>query len=215
MSDAWAAHYATAQGLRRWPSEELVRATARRGGDLGDVLEVGCGNGGNLWFLAEHASRVVGLDASQAALALARGYMAVRGCSDRVELLPADVTERLPFRDGCFGTVVDSMTSQHVPWASHPVVYREYRRVLRPSGAVLLYHLNAGCVTATGRGKPGYDVATLALFPTAGLTCLPDEGELCDALRAAAFDVSELRTLALTYDDGQVASYSSITAVAR
>jgi len=60
------------------PQPEVVRLL--EDGDLvGEVLDVGCGTGENALFLASRGRRVVGVDASAAALDLARGKALARG----------------------------------------------------------------------------------------------------------------------------------------
>lgn len=139
--DTWRAHYATAAGFRRWPSEALVRAVGDR--RFSTVVEAGCGNGANLWFLAEHADRVIGVDFSDEALAAASVYIEERGCAAQVELHHSDV-QALPLGEGSADALVDSMVSQHLDPEEHLAAYREYRRVLRKGGWLWVYHLAAG-----------------------------------------------------------------------
>src|SRR6185295_2989918 len=96
----------------------------------------------------------------------------------------------LPFPDGSFDLVVDCMTSQHLPWRAHKFAFMEYRRVLRPSGQVFLYHLDArtDCNMAQING---WDITGLALFPTAPLTCLPQSSTLALVLEQSGFGAIE------------------------
>ena len=65
-------------------------------------LEMGCGAGPNLIWLAQKGSRVSGVDISPTALALARENLKRAGCEDRVvELVEASVID-VPFRDASF-----------------------------------------------------------------------------------------------------------------
>lgn len=216
----WAAHYATPEGLRYWPCEELVRAVARRRRvdgveNLGDVLEVGCGNGANLWFLSEHADRVVGLDVSVPALELAGGYMRARNPKRVVDLKHGDLAAT-GYENQSFDTVVDCMASQHLPWDAHANIYREYRRVLRPGGWLFLYHLDSATETTHEwvRGSLGCDATKLGLFPTVDLVCLLDRTVLRDVVVAAGFKMPNVNGLARQYDNGDVASYAVIDAEA-
>jgi SAM-dependent methyltransferase len=204
-SAVWAGHYATPAGLRWWPCEELVRALARRPAPGARVLEVGCGNGANLWCLAEHFAAVTGLEASGAALRVARGYVARRAPGAPVALVLGDA-RRLPFAEATFDAVVDVMTSQHLPWADHDAAYAGYARVLRPGGWLFLYHLTRG-TSGSGRAP---DVARLALFPAAGLTCLPSVTALETAVLRAGLGLREGRSreLARRYPDGMTAHYA-------
>lgn len=206
-------------GRRLWPVEAVVRAVSRwRGEDgrLGRVLEVGCGIGNNLWFLSEHAADVVGVDADPGVLKTARAYL-----SSRIPLL--SMMPRLYHTDardlrlaqGPFHAVIDSMTSQHLPWADHPLAYAEYRRVLRPGGRLLVYHLDAHTGWRSEYSDDSYDVDQCPLFPSAGLVCLPDWLELQDVIEAAGFSVTAHERIVRIYDNENQASYSAIEAVAR
>lgn len=222
QTDTWASHYATPGGSRWWPCEELVRAAGGR--ELGDVLEVGCGNGANLWYLASRTGgAVVGLDGCQQALDMAAGYARDRGCGAEardsrpgrrvwntgVRLLRGDIA-RLPFADASFDSLVDCMVSQHVRWADHSALYREYRRVLRPGGWLFLYHLSS---RTTGAAWPTVDYARLALFPAAGLVCLPGGGALAATVGEAGF-APRLSGMQREYPNGDVAHYAVVTATA-
>ena len=109
--------------LRAEVFELLVRA-----GDLGGrrVLDVGCGTGTLVTWLAEHAAaRVWGVDLSPEMLAVAR------------EKVPAGVglkegrAEALPFKDGWFERVVMMLVLHHVDRA---VALAEIHRVLDEEG---------------------------------------------------------------------------------
>lgn len=210
QTEQWSAHYALPSGRRYWPCEELVRAVAGR--DLGDVLEVGCGNGANLWYLAEHSTRAVGVDFCAEALDEARSYTHSRGRA--VELIQGDIT-RLPFPDGTFDSLVDCMVSQHVPYAAHLPLYKEYARVLRPGGWLFLYHLTnrttGGRLTAAIHPEHA-DTPKVPLFPAAGFTCLSTVGALEIAIMGAGFCRTSRSGLQREYPAGNVAHYAVITA---
>jgi SAM-dependent methyltransferase len=204
-STVWREHYATGvRGARWWPCEELVRAVSRRQqrAPLGDVVEVGCGNGANLWFLAEVADRVTGIDLDAGALEMARRHMRRRGVE--ASLGHCDLRDGLPFPDASVDAVVDVMTSQHVPWGAHAGLLAEYRRVLRSGGWLFLYHLGAGTTTRGSRmvGDPFTWDRLPALFPEAGLVSLPPAWALREALTGAGFSVVDARQQMRLYPGG-------------
>lgn len=215
-SDLWDRTYETPAGARWWPNEELVRTVGNRA-DVGPVLEVGCGNGANLWFLAEHAKDVTGIDISSAALRMCERYVCdSRGCGGvRVDFGSA---LELPYADGRFQMVVDSMMSQHLSWEDHAVAYRGYRRVLEPGGTLFLYHLDSrteGQSAPCPSGGSCWDRTDLELFPTVGLTCLPDRYALAYLLANCGFacDIGAgVRWVARGAARGLTASYAVIEA---
>jgi SAM-dependent methyltransferase len=221
VSDTWDSTYLRDNGYRYWPSEDLVRSVSARP-KASRVLEVGCGNGANLWYLIEHASEVCGLDASPVALAAADRYTRRRlGVEDTgvpipVQLVQGDVTTRLPYDDGAFDGVVDCMVSQHVRLHQHEALYREFNRVLQPGGWLFIKHLDAGTVCLTEWAGAKWDYDYVELFPDVGLVCMPRPEDLIGRVTAAGFDVKH-RRYTTTYPGrpGAVASYTIIDATKR
>jgi ubiquinone/menaquinone biosynthesis C-methylase UbiE len=102
------------------------------------VLDIGCGTGS----LAIAASRRVGasgsvdgIDASPAMIARARRKADHAGIA---VTFTSGVVEQLPFPDGRFDCVLSTMMVHHLPRAAREQCMREVRRVLRPSGTVLI-----------------------------------------------------------------------------
>lgn len=101
------------------------------------VLEIGCGHGRTLVQLAKRANAgfVAGIDPSDVMVRLA-----TRRLRDAIERGRAEVhsaeAARLPFEDGRF----DAALAVHVLyfWSEPQVELREIRRVLRPSGTLVL-----------------------------------------------------------------------------
>lgn len=204
----WRDHYASPQGRRWWPCAALVRALATRE-RMRVVVEAGCGNGANLWLLAEHAEVTVGLDGSAEALRLANDYIRKRHISDMaVRLRQCDVRE-IEMGDGSADGVVDVMTGQHVRWTERERLYAEYRRVLRRGGWLFTYHLGMGTTVGEARHVPGqpWMVMNPALFPDAGETALPPAWALRDRIEGAGFKVTSAEVEIRIYPDGKQAVY--------
>ena len=93
------------------------------------VLDVGCGDGART--LANLPDGSVGLDVSRRGLELARETVpGARPLQGEMTQLPVAADS------------VDAITAYHavfhVPRADHPAVYREFARVLRPGGTLLM-----------------------------------------------------------------------------
>ena len=142
--------------------------------DLGtdpDVLDIGCGDGART--LANLPDDAVGLDISPRGLALA---------AERVpepHLVQADMAA-LPFVDDAFDAVTAYHAVFHVPRAEHDGVYREFGRVLRPDGRLLMT-LPGGRFETVRRGWMGGRM----FFSS------PGRERTLDALRGAGFDTIE------------------------
>jgi SAM-dependent methyltransferase len=99
-----------------------------------DVLEVACGAGPGLGYLASKAARVVGGDYTQDLLRVARRHYGAR-----ISLVRLDA-EALPFRSGAFDVVILYEALYYLKDAGAFV--RESRRLLRPSGVLLVCTVN-------------------------------------------------------------------------
>jgi SAM-dependent methyltransferase len=69
------------------------------------VLEIGCGTGNNLWFLADAGFTIAGLDIAPTAIAIARERLACLGHTD-VDLRIGDLFS-LPWPDEAFDIVIE------------------------------------------------------------------------------------------------------------
>ncbi len=94
-----------------------------------DVLEVGCGRGGNCSYIARYAAarRVVGVDSCVGSIAFCATAHRLPGSS-----FAAGAADRLPLRDARFDLVLN-LESAHC-YADFGAFLREVRRVLRPGG---------------------------------------------------------------------------------
>ena len=126
------------QDWGRYPAEDLVRFVARNFYRLPnrravELLEVGCGPGGNLWFMAREGFTVSGIDGSPTAVsaAIKRLHEEVPGWAGEVRC--GDITS-LPFADGQFDGVIDSEAICCNSFEDSTRIYREIHRVLRAGG---------------------------------------------------------------------------------
>jgi ubiquinone/menaquinone biosynthesis C-methylase UbiE len=93
------------------------------------VLEIGCGRGGNCYYLSRYseALRITGVDACAPNLTLARDNPDL----ERVELIAGDA-QQLPFADSCFDLVLN-LESSHC-YSQFGKFVAEVARVLKKTG---------------------------------------------------------------------------------
>ena len=128
-----------------WQRDRLLGRLAWRGDEA--VLDVGCGRGLLLIGAAKRLTaggRATGLDLWQTedlagnSEAAARANAAAEDVADRVELVTGDMRQ-MPFPDGSFDVVVSSLAVHNIyDEAGRAQALREFARVLRPGGRVLL-----------------------------------------------------------------------------
>ncbi len=108
-------------------------------GDPGDlrVLDIGTGPGFYAIILAERGYRVTAVDFSESMLAEARRNAGA--LADRIDFRPMDA-QALAFPDDSFDVIV----TRNLTWnlTDPEAAYREWRRVLRPGGAALIFDAN-------------------------------------------------------------------------
>ena len=120
----------------KYPCEELVRFIARKYFDVPSredikILELGCGTGANIWFLAREGFSVTGIDGSSVALEIAEKRM-LRKKLD-VKLSQVDVM-MLPFDNECFDCIIDVECIYANSLKDSKVILNEVYRVLKKGG---------------------------------------------------------------------------------
>jgi ArsR family transcriptional regulator len=127
--------------------------------DLGEVLDVGSGDGSVAALIAPRAAKVTCVDASARMVEAARARLAA---FPHVSAHLADATT-LPFGEGTFDTVLLFHT---LAYAERPAaVVAECARVLRPGGRLVVLSLEAhdrsDVTSAFGERHPGFSTSAL------------------------------------------------------
>ena len=99
------------------------------------ALDLGCGEGGDAIWLAEHGWTVVGTDVSHTALARARAAAEARGVADRIDFVQHDLTTGFP--DGSFDLVSAHFLHSTVEM-DRSAILRRAAQAVAPGGALLI-----------------------------------------------------------------------------
>ena len=139
----------TGQEWGKYPPEDLIRFIARNFYNVENrkeikILEVGCGPGANLWFLAREGFKIFGIDGSQAAITYAENRLNTECPNWRGELTVGDFSI-LPYPDNYFDAVVDIEAVYCNPYATSKQIYSEMARVVRGSGKLFSRTFAIGC----------------------------------------------------------------------
>lgn len=129
------------------------------------VLDAATGTGRHALRLAERGVRVAAIDQSPEMLAEARAA-AVRRALD-IDFRLGSLDDRLPYADAQFDLVLCALALCHV--ASLRCAVREFARVLKPGGTVLITDFHPYCVGQGWRAAL-FDAGTAYLLPYPGHT---------------------------------------------
>jgi ubiquinone/menaquinone biosynthesis C-methylase UbiE len=160
--------------------DRLVELGAR-----GRMLDLGCGPGHMPLLVAERIAdaQVIGLDAAETMLALARQKLAATNFADRVTFCRGDAKD-LSFDDASFDVVFSNTVLHHIP---DPLPFlSECRRVLRPEGVLVIRDLT----------RPATPADADQLVELHAAEADPTQRELFRASLHAALTPGELREAA-------------------
>jgi SAM-dependent methyltransferase len=101
----------------------------------GHALDLGCGEGADACWLAEHGWTVVAVDISDNALQRATAAAAARGLSDRIEFIQHDLTAGFP--DGTFDLISAQFLHSLIPF-NRPRDLKRAATAVRPGGLLLI-----------------------------------------------------------------------------
>ncbi len=138
------------------------------------TLDVGCGPGHVAGYLSERGLDATGVDLSPTMIKIARRL------NPEIRFELADM-RNLPVADGTVGGIAAFYSLIHIPREEVPAVLLEFRRVLIPSGR-LLVAVHGGSGTITTQEFMGKQVPFEAI--------LFEKDELVDLITAAGFEVT-------------------------
>lgn len=188
---------------RKWgeyPPEDLIRFIARHFYQSPNrpaikILEMGCGTGANLWFIAKEQFAVYGIDCSNTAISLARQKLDNEIPSWTGQLRVGDFVE-LPFEDNYFDAVIDMEAVYCNSFEKSKRIYDEAARVLKANG--LLYIKTFACGSHGDKtGESAGDNAWISSEgPLAGkgFSRFTAQSDITDLLSAFKIEELELQT---------------------
>jgi len=107
-------------------------------------LEMGCGAGPNLVWLAQKGIQVSGVDIAPTALKLARGNLEKSGYGSKIgKLIEASVCE-VPLPDASYDGILEACVFQHLNQENRKKAFQEVGRLLKPGGVFVGYMLGEG-----------------------------------------------------------------------
>lgn len=195
----------TTQEWGKYPSEDLIRFIARNfykspKRHVIKILEVGCGTGANIWYLAREGFTVYGIDGSETAIKKARERLDSEVVDWKGELLVGDIMS-LPYDTGFFDAVIDNEAIYGNSYEDSIVMCDEVYRVLKPGGKFYSRTFASGSWGDKTGKQVGYH------------TWIPDEGPMMHKGTSrfssredinsllSKFNIQECEQVVRTYDE--------------
>ena len=123
-------HYITS--LEYMP--ELSKLFAKH--DVKKVLDLGCGAGGHMVYLARHGFEVYGIDISKEAIKIAEEWLKEKKLKGNLRV--GSIYKRLAYRDDFFDAVISFRVLHHAKIQDIRKVIKEIERVLKPHGVLFI-----------------------------------------------------------------------------
>lgn len=153
--------YARSLQINKYPFDHVVSTVMRLYGSSSrskiSVLELGCGTGNNLAFLAREGFKVYGVDGSPTAIDSARRYLDEEDLS--AELQCFDFVDLSVYESEKFDFILDRGSITHNSRASILKIISQVKRVLRKGGyflSVIFSDAHSGVRTGVRRGDGTY-----------------------------------------------------------
>lgn len=124
---------------------EMQKANVKR------VLDLGCGNGRHLVYLAKQGFKVYGLDNSEEAVKLAKAWLAEKHL--HAEFAIQEMTSKLPYEDDFFDAVISVAAMHHATIKEIKNIISEIKRVIRQFGIIFITVPVAKSQTGKYEGK--------------------------------------------------------------
>tara|TARA_B110000196_G_C20895907_1_gene543615 strand:- start:43 stop:708 length:666 start_codon:yes stop_codon:yes gene_type:complete len=126
------------RGWGEYPNEELIKFIARNFYQYPNrkkikILELGCGIGSNLWYLAKEKFKVYGIDGSKTAISKSIKKLDKEVPNWKGQVTTGDIIN-IQYPDNFFDAVVDLESITHNSFENSIKIYEESFRVLKNNG---------------------------------------------------------------------------------
>lgn len=155
---------------RAAPAHALVELAGAVDIDVGNALDLGCGNGRNSFFLAEKGVDVTAVDFSQFALKLLSESQSRAALPGSITPINHDLRRGIPSADKTFDLVLDAYCLCHFTETDDQrYLMGEVARVLKSGGYLVKIHLDTSDAYYLERFYSAQDYGYVSLDPANGL----------------------------------------------
>lgn len=115
------------------------------------VLDLGCGSGRHIIFLAKNGFETYGIDIAEEGIKIAKDWLREEGL--KAEVTVGDIYKKLPYPDNFFDAIISIKTLHHgrIEWIRRCI--REIKRVLKPNGWIFINGQEKSSKEVYSKGK--------------------------------------------------------------
>lgn len=197
----------------KYPNEELVRFIGKnlfsipmdKRKDI-RILEVGVGQGANIWFLLNEGFDVYGFDISKSAIEKLKNFLKEKNLlpeDHEKRFLVVDMREEFPFKLD-FDIIIDSATTLCSTYTEHFKIYENLYKALKNGGIFWLFHIlkgSWGYGTGNLIDKDTFDNTSEGPLKDQGVIYYADICDLINILQTASFQIVSKEILTRTYEN--------------
>ncbi|MGG4497725.1 class I SAM-dependent methyltransferase [Brevibacillus reuszeri] len=193
------------QDWGKYPGEDVIRFVARNfySADVRSeikILEVGCGTGANLWYMANEGFSIYGIDGSETAIKIANKRLNDDLRAWNGELMVGDINN-LPYPEGFFDAVIDVCAVCCNSYENAKVIYDEMARVTKKGGKMFSRTFATGSWGEGTGEKVGHNAYLVTEGPLAniGFNRFTDYSEIYHLIQG--FQISDVELHSRTFDN--------------
>jgi len=112
----------------------IVKLFKKRG--VKNVLDLGCGSGRHLVYLAKHNFNVWGIDIAESGVNIAKNWLKEEGLKANLKI--GDIYKRLPYPNNFFDAIISVQTLHHSRIKKIRKLIKEIERILKPDGLIFI-----------------------------------------------------------------------------
>jgi ubiquinone/menaquinone biosynthesis C-methylase UbiE len=100
------------------------------------VLDLGCGSGRHLVFLAKRGFDIYGIDIAKEGIKIAKNWLKSEGLKANLKI--GDIYQKLPYQNNFFNAIVSTQTLHHNQIKKIRKAIKEIERILEPKGLIFI-----------------------------------------------------------------------------
>lgn len=152
MRNYWDKKYQEKGRILKNPQDDIPRISKIfKEGGIKRILDLGCGSGRNLVYLAKQGFNVYGIDIAKSGIKITKDWLKNENLKGNLKI--GDMYQRLPYSNNFFDAIISIQTLHHGKINKIRKLIKEMERILKPNGLVFITVRRALRVHGWERGK--------------------------------------------------------------